>query len=51
MCATHLNVLYISMKFGGYRYSSIGKIAKTRFVIDGRKDGRGDFMMPLPSGA
>ena len=50
MYATHLLImLYLSVKFHQISFSSLGDIAETRFVMDGRCD----FNMPseVPSGA
>ena len=47
MCATHLLImLYLSVKFHQICFSSLRDIAETRFVTDGRMDGRVDFNMP-----
>ena len=50
MCATHLLImLYLSVKFHQICFRSLGDIAETGFVTDGRFD----FNMPpeVPSGA
>ena len=40
MCATHLLIMvYFSVKFHQICFSSLGDIAETRFVTDGRTDG------------